>query len=112
VSAVRVRVGADFQSLGLVIAARRDTAHGAEALAGVGPHGAAWELWPDDEARVAPALLVPAELAEPLVAAIVRHSATADGYVATDARADYLAERARVDLMLGRLLDLAGPPRG
>lgn len=55
----------------------------------------------------APTLLLDQRASDALIDGILAHARSRDGYVPTDARRDYLAERERVDRLIGVVADIA-----
>lgn len=102
---VRAHVAYDWLRQTLHLTVVRDQPDHARAVFRVLSNGAsAWE--PFEEGVVAePTLSVPPEASEALLEAFKRHLASAEGYVPTEARKDYLAERARVDRLIGALIE-------
>lgn len=102
---VRAHVRANFPHDGFDLAVIRDTAAGPEAWH---PSG---EWLPFDTTVVhvdgTPWVTFPGAVADAVLEAIEHHTRSTAGYVPTDARADYLAERARVDRLTDALVGVA-----
>lgn len=92
---IRARVHYDWASerLGVVIV-RGDA--GGQMMAQLQDGRWAW-VGKEPGVAIEPCVVFPGEMAEAVAEAFERHLATVEGYVPTEARKDYLAERARVD---------------
>lgn len=105
---VRAHVRPNYAMDGFDLAVIRTTASGMEAWH---PSGR-WE--PFDATVVsdaAPWLPFPGDVGDAVLEAVERHLRSTAGYVPTDARKDYLDERARVDKLTAAILELATRPR-
>lgn len=100
---VRAHVRANFPTDGFDLAVIRDTATGPEAWH---PSGT-WTPYDPTVLDGAPWVTFPGPVADAVLEAVERHTRSTAGYVPTDARADYLAERARVDKLTDALVGVA-----
>lgn len=99
----RAHVAYDWLRMSLELTVVRDRPEHAPAVLRLLPGGPAWEPF-DEGATAEPTLVLPPDASEAVLEAFRRHLATASGYVPTEARSDYLAERARVDRFIGALI--------
>lgn len=106
---VRTHVAFDFLRQALSLTVVRDLPQHAPAVLRLRTGAAmAWEPF-DEGITTEPTLILPPDVSEAVLEAFQRHLATVDGYVPTEARKDYLAERARVDRLIGALIDRTAP---
>lgn len=96
---VRAHVNYDWPTQRLELTVMRDDDRTTEVWRG--PDG--W-VSVDPQVIVEPSLRFSWEMAPAVLEAFQRHLQTANGYVPTDARTDYLAERARVDRLIGAVI--------
>ena len=100
---VRAHVRANFPLDGFDLAVVRDLGGAVEAWHPCGE----WVPYDPTVTDGAPWITFPGPVAAAVFAAIERHTRSTEGYVPTDARADYLAERARVDKLTDALVGVA-----
>lgn len=104
---VRAHVRVNFPMDGFDLAVVRNDGVGPEAWH---PSGT-WTSYDPTVTNGTPWITFSGPVAAAVLEAMERHMRSAAGYVATDARSDYLAERARVDKLTDALVSIATEAR-